>query len=102
VPLGTTVQKGRPQITVVTVAGSEVTHTFTVHCRAFQVNCHSFDDIRFAWVSGETADTKKYFVLRGGATWWEDDVYFGGTSVVLYMKRDTGSTNTTVAIQEWF
>jgi hypothetical protein len=91
--------KGTPKITRVSVGTTETSHTFRSHLKAFLVRCQSDVDIRFAWESGETADSSDYVLLKEGEVYWEDDLYSGGNQWVIYLKSTSGTVG--VSVLEW-
>lgn len=93
--------KAKPLVSVVSVDATEDSHTLREHARAFQVRCNDFEQLRIAFVSGETADGGDYFVLNPGEVWWEDDLSAGGAPWTLYLRAPDAASAVDVSILEW-
>lgn len=95
--------KHSPVITRVALTDDvQSSHTFAAHMRSFTVRCQEWEELRVAWLTGETADDKKYLVMRAGDTYTEDGVYTAGQAMTIYLRAPAVSSGTTgVTVLEW-
>ncbi len=81
-----------------TNANTEYSQALPANCRAFQFQCRTAYDVRYAFVTGKVATpTEPYFTLKAGAIYFKENVKLA--SVTLYLASATAGV--VVEIEAW-
>jgi len=81
-----------------TTANTEYSQALTQNASYFEVKARTLVDIRFAMVSGDTADGGTYLTIPAGTSWSSRGRVFGTKTLYL---RCMSSDGIVVEISEW-